>query len=226
MPEFEINAFVDRIREMLYDNFPYFADDMEYRSSWGVMQTNKQKHPNREGHIRDIAFKNLPVGVNLDTRTFDIGSEYAEMVYPYYHILQDSETIHKRNQGTKSSKGSQRLISDKSARDYGRVKWNGKTFSQEYKKNVRGARSKKTKKLIYINGNYYEVGKDDTYINIHYKYIDRILDATIPWIAHEFGLRILRKQDTGLGEEFESQREVDSQTMLNILDSFTEEYYD
>jgi hypothetical protein len=224
--EYTIDSFVARIREVMYDNFPYFPDEKLYRSSWGVMQDNKAKHKGRTDHIRDVAFMNLPITTNLETRTFDIGSEYAELVYPYYHILQDSEVIHKRNQATKRSKGSQDKISDKSARDYGRVNWNGKTYTQEYKKNVRGGRSKKTKRLIYIRGEYYEYGKDDTYVNIHYHYIDRILDSTLPWIAHEFGMKISRKVDTGLEEENALQQEMGIAGLIDILDSFSEEYYD
>ena len=224
--EYTIDSFVSRIREVMYDNFPYFPDGKMYRSSWGVMQDNAQKHPNRTDHIRDIAFMNLPITTNMETRSFDIGSEYAELLYPYYHILQDSEVIHKRYQGTKNSKGSQDAISDKSARDYGRINWNGKTYTQEYKKNVRGGRSKKTKRLIYKNGQYYEYGKDTTYVNIHYRYIDRILDSTLPWIAHEFGLKMSRKVNTGLEEENAMQEEIGVAGIIDILDSFGEEDYD
>ena len=219
MAEFTLDGFVNRIREVLYDNFPYEDDEI-----------NKKKHKGRTGHIKDIAFKDLPVSVNMQTRTFDIGSEYAEMVYPYYHILQDSEVIHIKGHGTKGSKGSQDRISDKSARDYGRVTWNGKTFTQEYSKNVRGSRSRSGKARRYMvdsNGVVYKINANaNTYVNIHYKYIDRILNETIPFIAQEFNLRPLRTKISGLGDEFAMQQEQDIENITDILDSFTEGYYD
>lgn len=219
MQEFNIDSFVERLREVMYDNFPYESNEITMK-----------KHKNRPLHIRDIAFKNLPVSVNIDSRTFDIGSDYAEMVYPYYHILQDSEVIHIRGKGTKTSKGSQANISVASARDYGRVTWNGKTYSKEYIKNVRGSRSKQGKARKYYidsNGEVFKINETaNTYVNIHYKYIDRILDQTIPFIAHEFGLTLRRKQDSGLGEEYQEQQNQDISNLLDILDSFEENYYD
>ena len=219
MAEFTLDSFVDRIREVLYDNFPYEPDAI-----------NNKKHKGRTGHIRDIAFKNLPVSININSRTFDIGSDFAELVYPYYHILQDSEVIHIRGKGTKSSKGSQEQISDRSARDYGRVNWNGKTYTKEYDKNVRGSRSRSGKARKYIvdaNGVVYKINENaNTYVNIHYKYIDRILTETIPFIAQEFNLRPLRVKVSGLDDEFAMQQEEDIENITNILDSFTEGYYD
>lgn len=227
--EYSLDAFVNRIREVMYDNFPYESDEVNYRKHV-VGDRGKVKNP-KPYHIRDIAFMNLPVTHNLDTRTFDIGSEYAELEYPYYHILQDSEVIHIKGRGTKTSKGSQDKISDKSARDYGIVKWNGKTFSREYDKNVRGVRSKQGKaRKVYVdnNGVVYRINANaNTYVNVHYKYIDRILDNTIQWIAHEFGMTMRRKEDSGLKEDYDISNEMayndNVSNILDILDSFREE---
>ena len=224
--EFSIDGFTQAIRDNLYDNFPYM--DKPYMSSWGVLQTKEQKNPNRPLHIRDIAFGYLPTFNSGDQLYFDIGSDYAEEYYPYYHILNDAQVIHKRNKATKSSKGSQDKISKKSARDYGIINWNGKTFSREYQKNVRGARSRTstaTKKLVIVDseGVVHKVKENegaDYYVNIHYKYIDRILDATIPFVAHEFGLTLKRKEDSGLAEEYAQQEETN---LVNAIMSMMEE---
>jgi len=219
--EYTIDNFVSRLREIIYDNFPFESDDI-----------NNKKHAKRPLHIRDIAFGYLPTfNDGEDKRFFDIGSDYAEEYYPYYHILQDSEVIHIKGRGTKTSKGSQERISDKSARDYGHINWNGKTYSREYVKNVRGARSRSGKArrtFVDSNGVVYKINENaSTYVNIHYKYIDRILDNLLPWIAMELNMTLRRKQDTGIAEEY-ARQELETQAhiystgddILDILDSF------
>ena len=111
--------------------------------------------------------------------TFDIGDDYSEQYYPYYHILQDSPVIHKRGKGTAKSKGTMAEIKNLSQRDYGRINFNGKTFSREYTRNVRGARAS-----VISNSTRYVGGKkinmdSTTYANTHYHYIDKILDYSL-----------------------------------------------
>ena len=223
--EFNIDSFTERLLELLRDNVPYENPDL-----------SKSKHPNRNGkQLRDLfdpkggsAF-NTGIIMNIDTRMFDIGGPMAEATMPHYHILQQVEVIRKRNQGTKSTKGSQEKV-EPTMRDYERVSWNGKTFSKEYSKNVRGSRSKaeriKAPKLRYTYG-YYEDKRNvsGSYINIHYQYIDRILDAVVPYLAQEYNLRAKRKQDSGLSEEYDLQQTLDNEErfgILDILDSFEE----
>lgn len=214
--EFEIKSFVNRIREVMYENFPFEDEEI-----------NRIKHKKRLGHIRDFAFKNNPTAFPMENlATFDIGGEYAETVYPYYHILQDSQVIHIKGKGTKSSKGSQDKVKVLSERDYGRISWNGKSFTKEYSKNVRGSRSKydSARRVIDMGDKKIFINKNANYYpNKHYKYIDRILDATLPYIASEFGLRAMRKKDTGLQEEYNMQQQLDIENVLDILNSFTEE---
>lgn len=210
--EYSIDEFVATLREMMYDNFPLEPD-----------KVNDSKHPNRKGkHMRDIAFKDLPITVNLETRTFDIGSPMAEAIVPQYHILQNSEVIKKRGRGTTTSKGSQDKEQNLLMRDYERIFWNGKTYSKEYTKNVRGSRSKASKisapKLRYRNGEYIPM-QSNSYVNVHYRYIDRILDTITPWLADTYGMRLGRKQDTGLEEEYNMQ-ESESSIIGDILESF------
>ena len=231
--EYDIDSFTIRLMALLRDNVPFESDEL-----------NNSKHPNRHGrHLRDLfsvqyrkeldmlpdAF-NTSIEQNIDTRTFEVGGAMAEALMPHYHILQQAEVIRKRGRGTKTSLGSQQKVATME-RDYEKVSWNGKTFSKEYTKNVRGERSKAAKirapKLRYSGGQYYEDrrGIGNSYINIHYKYIDRILDAIVPYLASEFGLQARRKIDSGLEEEYNLQVEQDLNdryTMLDIFDSFEE----
>lgn len=220
--EFTIDGFIARLREVIYDNFPYMQGS--YPSSWGVMQTKEQKHPKTPFHVRDVAFGWLPTFGSGDSFYFDIGSDYAEEYYPYYHILEDSETIRIRGKGTKKTKGSQDMVS-KGRRDYGRISFNGKTYTKEYSRNVRGQRSLMGKARRYVVGSdgvVYKINQDvNYYYNVHYKYIERILNTGLPFIAQEFGLKMKRVEDTGLGEEFKEQEETDR--IRSIIDSFTEE---
>lgn len=220
--EFDLVEFTDLIRTYLYGFFPLESDDMAI-----------SKHPHRPLHIRDIAFMWLPTSTSADGNmiTFDIGSEYAEEYYPYYHILQDAPYIRKKNMGSDKTKGSQRKIHDLSQRDYGRVRFNGKTFSKEYSRNVRGERKKitdTTKTFSYRYGKHITIERDtNSYQNVHYKYIDKILDNTLPMIADYFGMKMGRKQDTGLEEEYNAQYKQDSINLavgnwdLDILDIMT-----
>ena len=221
--EFELKAFTDKIRQNLYDNFPYGSL---------TNPSGSLRHPNRKGHTRDYAFMNLPLVFQGDSIIFDIGSNNAEKNYPNYHILEDAEVIRTRGKGTKKSKGSQDAISDLKARDYGRVNWNGKTFTQEYKRNVRGVRSRQGKaRQIYVdsNGVVYRVNETaNYYYNKHFKYIERTLDATLPFIASEMGLKMKRTIDTGLEEEYLTQSNIDSNNdfatgIIESISSFMED---
>lgn len=204
--EYTITEFVDVLREYIYGLFPYESDSLKLR-----------KHKNRPLHIRDIAFMWLPTSSSDggNTITFDIGNEYAEENYPYYHILQDAPVIRKRNRGTEKSKGTQAKIENLSQRDYGRIRFNGKSYSREYAKNVRGSRKivvekstryaydSKTNSIVKINTSA------NSYENVHYHYIDKILDYCVPFIADYFGMKLGRKIDTGLEEEYSEQYKQD-----------------
>lgn len=215
--DFNIDSFTARLMELLKDNAPYESDEI-----------NNEKHPKRKGrHLKDLFDKDKQtITLNLDMRTFDVGSPMDEALMPQYHILQQAEVIRKRGRGTKTSKGSQDEIGNTLDRDYEKVKWNGKTFSKEYSKNVRGERSKARKllepKLRYVGGKYVEDmrgGLSNIYVNKHYQYIDRILDAVVPYLAQEFELRAMRKQDSGLQEEYDMQKSEEDDDRFSILDT-------
>ena len=206
--DFSLNKFVDDIRQNLYDNFPYENDDIKIA-----------KHKNTPLHIRDIAL-GFPMLSN-GTYVFEIGNDYAEEKYPYYHILEDAEVIRKKGKGTKLSKGSQANIEKLSSRDYGKITFNGKTYSREYQRNVRGKRSrsmKATYTIIGSDGVAYKVNRDANYYrNIHYHYIERILDTTLPFIASENGLIQKRTEMTDLSGEYQEQ--VENERLENMIRS-------
>ena len=227
MEEFTLDAFYNSLISYLANNFPYMIDE----------EVDKKKHPKRNPlHLQDAVFNNLPNIVMNDQIIFDIGNPDLERTHPYYHILEDSEVIYKADRGTKTSKGSQDKVSDKGARDYGIVKWNGKTFSQEYKKNVRGARSKaqKATKRAFVVDSYGEVFRTTInknakyYLNIHYHYIEKAIDLAIPSLCAQFGLKSLRVKDTRLSDEYQMDQDtkagfITPLNMLDIINSFGED---
>ena len=211
MAEFSLLGFTNSIRQNLYDNFPYESDEMAIK-----------KHKNRPLHIRDIAFMYLPIDQSDNSIVFEIGSDYAEEYYPYYHILEDAQVIRKRGKGTKGSRGSQDKIKELSKRDYGHINFNGKTYSREYRKNVRGSRSRlgtATKVVVGSDGKAYRVNPNaNYYANKHYQYIERTLDMVLPWIANEYGMKMGRTEITDLVEEYNTQESENR--IMNALSSF------
>ena len=209
MAEFNIQAFANSIRQSIYDNMPYESDEVVL-----------MKHAKRPGHIRDIALC-LPY-ISNDTMIFELGNEYAEEYYPYYHILEDAQVIRKRGKSTKGSRGSQAEIKELGKRDYGRISFNGKTYSREYRKNVRGERSRlgtATKVVVGSDGKVYRVNPNASYYaNKHFQYIERILNNTLPWIAQEYNMRMGRTELTSLESDFEEQDY--SNLISNIINSF------
>lgn len=210
--EFSLSNFVNEIRQNIYDNFPYESDDIKM-----------MKHLKRPLHIRDVAL-GLPY-MSGNMYIFEIGNDYAEENYPYYHILEDAEVIRKRGRGTSKSKGSQAQIEKLSQRDYGKISFNGKTYSKEYQRNVRGQRSladKGTIRVVGADGVVYRINKDANYYkNKHYHYIERILNNTLPWIAQANGLRMGRTEMSSLESDYESQEH--DNLISGIMSSFMED---
>lgn len=221
MAEFEINAFTDRLIGLFIESpiFPIYDVSLPSNSK----QKDSDKHPNREPltlkETINSSIKNSRL-TEQDMITFDIGNEQMEKNHPYYHILEDAPYIRKAGKGTTKTKGSQSKVEDVGKRDYGIVEWNGKTFKKEYSRNIRGSRSRLNKVTHYITdnkGNIKMVNREaNTYLNVHYKYIERILDSGIlNELAAEYNMKLTRKIDTGLAEEYFSQF---NETPLNILD--------
>lgn len=213
--EYNLNDFSRSIRETLYREFPYEGEFLK-----------KYKHAKTPLHIRDVAFFRNEVIYGEDTVIFEIGNEYSEEKYPYYHILEDAPVIRKKGRGTKKSKGSQAEIQDLKSRNYGFVQWNGKTFTKEYARNVRGSRNRLSSVSHWIempNGNRMFVNREaNSYKNVHYHYIERILKTFLPSIADEYGLKQQRTIDSGLAEELALDWGEDVSTVLDIFGSFME----
>lgn len=206
--------------------FPYMEDE----------DLDKSKHPKRNPlHLKDAIFDNLQPYHSYKSITFDIGSGALETTHPYYHILENSQVIRKRGLGTKKSKGSQASVLP-SKRDYERVKWNGKTYSKEYRKNVRGSRSllEKSQYKVWIVDDQgiatkaYANPQADFYANKHYLYIENMMNnGILDQLASEFGLKRKRTQSSGLEEEWLLQERMDygmedNSDILNIFKSFEE----
>lgn len=209
--EFSIDLFTQRLRDLMYNSFPYENNEI-----------NQKKHSTRIGHIRDVAFKNNEtIRLGDDQLTFDIGNVYAEERYPYYHILEDAPYIRKRDRATTKTRGSQEKVEYLGARNYNNISWNGKTYTKEYAKNVRGKRSRLSKVSHWAtdyNGNRVMVNREsNSYQNVHYHYIENMLSLHTQTLAIDFGLKLKRVQDSGLGDDYEMSKIID------IFNSFEEE---
>lgn len=224
MNEFSLDSFFNSLVSYMAVAFPYMQDE----------EKDKEKHPKRYPlHLKDAVFNNLQTYTTENSIIFDIGNDTLERTHPYYHILQQAQVIRKKGKGTTKTKGSQASISNVSARDYERVSFNGKTFTKEYSRNVRGARNRQGSvshwttnpdgKRVYVNR------ESNAYYNIHYQYIDKMLDnGIVNQLALDYGMKLKRKENAGLYEEFSLQENQEQGfdeigNMLSILSSFMEE---
>ena len=188
MASFDIRDFGKSLQSYIANAIPFPYNNER-------IDANKHKDRNPRHLKQQVLNEFMNNYEMIDTKkySFDLGSEKLEVIYPHYHILEDSEVIHKAGQGTTSSKGSQANLPKKD-RDYGvivaRVNKNKGTtsYSREYVKNTRGSRTKikyETFKVVDDNGVVNEYKKavgtksSTTYLNEHYHYIERNLDTTI-----------------------------------------------
>lgn len=205
--------------------FPYMQNEEE----------DLAKHPNREPlHLKDAIFDRLEISRQFDQYIFDIGNDSLERTHPYYHILQEAQVIRKRNRGTQKSRGSQTLIEDTGKRDYTRITIartkKGTKYKQEYKRNVRGARSlvgSSSHWTTSASGEREFINRDaNYYANIHYQYIDNMLNnGIVDMLAETFGLKRKGTQFTGLSDEYQLQENIEAgvdepTNLVNILSSF------
>lgn len=212
--EYNITDFTTQLRNLMYARFPYEHDSI-----------NLQKHKKRPKHIRDIAFMENEVMNTGDTTIFEIGNEQSESEYPYYHILEDSPVIRKRGRGTTKTKGTQEMIKEKGKRDYGYVYWNGKTFTKEYSRNVRGSRKRLSSvshwTTDYMGNDLFINREANSYLNVHYQYIEKMLNnGILDEIATMFNLKRARTVNSGLVEEFADQENVSVDAIMEVFGSF------
>lgn len=221
--EYDLISFTNRLIELFVSSKQMPNMNGVYVNKYGHSQKDSTKHKNRP-QPRDLKSQitNCMISTKTGTenmRTFDIGNEQMERDFPYYHILQQAPVIHKKDKGTTQSKGSQMFEKDVSKRDYELVHWNGKTFTKEYQKNVRGKRLNLDKVTRREGNTFYNV-ESKQYLNVHYRYIDRICDEIVPVIASEFGMKTSRKKDSGLIDEFAEQQGISIAEVLEIFESF------
>jgi len=214
--EFELNDFTKRLRELMYDRFPNLPNR-------GINPSGTPKHGQHNEEIRNVAFKNNPTYMlDENSNGFEIGNEFSEEYYPYYHILEDAPYIRKRDKSTKKTRGSQASVEKLGERDYNIISFNGKTYSREYARNVRGARNRTSKvshwgvdasgKKVWINR------ESNSYLNEHYHYIENMLNGGIlDQLAIEYGLKRKRTQNTNLQEDYEAL------SLVDIINSTLEE---
>lgn len=230
--EYSLALFVSKLKEWFINSsaFPYYeiSKNQEFGNR---QQSDFSKHPNRNPtHLKDVAKQCVESSTTNTTENsyeFNYGNAVMETNYPYYHILEDSYVIRKRGRGTKKTKGSQDKEKILANRDYSRVSWNGKTFTKEYSRNVRGTRNRINSVSHWalnedLAGFHWENANSRSYLNTHYKYIENILDNDVVIrLASYFGLKQARKSDTGLGEEYGMQPESQYTTEINsVLDGF------
>lgn len=224
MPIFNVAEFTSRLRYLMAEKFPREPDSEK-----------KKKHKDREYHMVEVAFEhNLTFFEGTEIATFEIGNELAEAKYPYYHILQDNQIIRKKGRASETTKGTQGSVFPIGKRDYAKVKFNGRTFVKEYSAVISRARREEYDRASRRGADGKMSNPEAlSYVNTHYHYIDNILNAIIPIIASEFGLRTGRTSHSGLIEEFayqegmvdslsyESAREViESDRMREMISSF------
>jgi len=201
--EFTIGAFVDSLRKIIYDNFPY-KEKPDYNPS-GTL-----KHPKHPKMIRDVAFYDIPIMVeDYNIIAFDIGSDESERDYPYYHILNEAPTIRKKGKGTSKTKGSEMRITNPSERNFTRVSMTTKGYKREYDRNIRGKRNMLIKNATRKDESGDRINPNaNSYENVHYRYIPRMIDNAIPSLCLEFGLISKRKEDDGLSEEYAMEHDM------------------
>lgn len=226
--EFEIGAFTSDLME-LFLNSPLFPvmPNGKYIDKNGYEQEDSAKHPFRSPltlkEATDNCMKETYSRDEIST-SFDIGSEKMELTHPYYHIINQAPNIKKRYKATKKTRGSQYGVGADKV-DYEKVSFNGKTFTKEYSRNVRGKRNNLSN-TSYWSGGVTSGGKfinreANQYKNVHYQYISKILDSGIlETLANKYNMTLKRKIDTGLGEEYFSQFNEAPINMLDILGSF------
>lgn len=220
--EFSLQSFVNSLKDLFVNNPNMPKSTLYYMDSKGRLQLYSEKHPKREPlHLQQAikdCFQDTTI-VNENSITFDLGNEKMERVHPYYHILENTPYIRKAYQGSEKSRGSQAKIVDVAKRDYEIVSWNGKTFTKEYSKNVRGARNRDKNATIRY-GDVLVVRNGNSYKNDHYQYIERIIENINPLLANIYGMKLMRVEKSGLEDELAMERGVSPSSILDIFQSF------
>jgi hypothetical protein len=148
-------------------------------------------------HMKTLALNNNPIiVVSPQIQYFRLGNESAERRTPHYHILEDARTIRNPGKSTTKTRGSQALISNRGKRDYGvNLSPDSETglITQEYRQDYRsGRRSYWNTQRKNVNRRYEMRNlKRPFRYNIHFGYIERILEDITPKIASFLNLTLI-----------------------------------
>lgn len=224
--EYTLTAFTNKLIDLFVNSKQMPNMGGAYTNKYGYTQEDSSKHKKRpeprdlktqiERSMNSTMVMDLNEGGSI---SFNIGSEFMEINFPYYHILQQAPTIHKKEKGTNKSKGSQMFVKDKGARNYEFVSWGGKTFTKEYEKNVRGSRVNLSRATHKVDGEFKNIDSS-VYLNTHYKYIDNILNQdVVDQLALTFGMKRARTKNSGLAEELAYDWDEPIETVLDIFGS-------
>lgn len=169
----------------------------------------------RKPHMKDVAMgQNTPgIAISPTSYYFEIGNENAEKRTPHYHILEDAKVIRNPGKGTKESRGSQAGVRPKSKRDYsvGTFDSTG-TFISEYRqKFTKGRRDYETIGLRQWakedTRKYFKTQNKFRY-NIHFAYIERILQSVLPGVASMLNLKLLSNRATMIPERMANEPNI------------------
>ena len=170
------------------------------------------KDKRRKPHMKDTTMGSF-IRLSPTMVQFEFGNETAEKLTPHYHILEDAKVIRNPGQGTKESRGSQAGVRPKSKRDYsvGTFDSTG-TFISEYRqKFTKGRRDYETIGLRQWakedTRKYFKTQNKFRY-NIHFAYIERILQSVLPGVASMLNLRLLSERATMIPERMANEPNI------------------
>jgi len=154
---------------------------------------NKRTKP----HMKFALYNTNYTQISPTMAIFDLGNKYAEEKTPHYHILEDAKIIANPYQGTAKSRGSQSLVKNRGKRDYSITQLSSGSspyMTQEYRESFGAGRRSYDKIADKVwakesNRKRFETQNKFRY-NIHFAYIERILEKTLPLIAPKLGLRL------------------------------------
>lgn len=183
-------------------------------------------HYRNKPHMLDSALlANTWYAVDDETHIFEIGNDKAEAEAKHYHILEDAQTIHYGNRRAR------RVVKNpdgtKSVRAYGKVRSWGTTKSRGSQANAGASRD-------YGKWSYSDDGKlrqeyrsggkkkaptetSTAYANVHFHYIERIMEVIIPEIASDIGGTVGR----GTFDFFEETEEAENSLLLPMIGKAT-----
>jgi len=215
---------------------------MELNSNFPYDKGDKYRRSPSKPHMRDIALiENQIIAVGDNAYYFEIGNENAQAKAPQYAILENAKVIRRPYKGTNKSKGSQAKIADKGKRDYNVHIWRERTQSkgelfgsfeniQEYRQNIDRnyyGRADKAREQIE-RMKYHYVYNRNWRPNLHWQYIERILNQLVPQIANdiEATLSISEGDDLGVFNTYTAENYQPNYTFAEQDTSFFTADYD